>query len=318
VVPAHLGHNGAVLAVLSTSAFISSSGYVAIFLLCVAQSCCVPTSSELTLGFAGVLAATGHMSLPGAIAVGVAGEVVGAYIAWFIGRTGGRAFVDRFGRYVLLTHSDLDKAEDWYDRHQRWGVFGGRLIPVIRNFVALPAGVAEVPLLPFGLLTAAGSLIWDGAMAGIGYGVGSRWREILHLFSDAGYVIAVLAVIVIALFFAHRWRSYKAARDLERAGPGRHARPHARGVSTSEAAPPRYSSAEDVSSAVDGPEAGDIARLVSPGRAAERNPTTAPVTPVTPVPRFPGSGITRLEPSRPVRSKPASGGGPAAGPGPAR
>jgi membrane protein DedA with SNARE-associated domain len=313
---AHLGHNGAVLAVLSTSAFISSSGYLAIFLLCVAQSCCVPTSSELTLGFAGVLAATGHMSLPGAIAVGVAGEVVGAYIAWFIGRTGGRAFVDRFGRYVLLTHSDLDKAEDWYDHHQRWGVFGGRLIPVIRNFVALPAGVAEVPLLPFGLLTAAGSLIWDGAMAGIGYGVGSRWREILHLFSDAGYVIAVLAVAVIAFFFAHRWRSYKAARDLERAAPGRHARTSARGVSAPGVA--ARSRAEDVGSAVGAREAGDNARLGSPAPAADRDPDAVSAVPVAPSPRFPGSGVTRLEPGRPVRSKPASGTGPAAGPGSVR
>ncbi len=313
VVPINLGHNGAVLAVLSTSAFISSSGYLAIFLLCVAQSCCVPTSSELTLGFAGVLAATGHMSLPGAIAVGVAGEVVGAYLAWFIGRTGGRTFVDRFGKYVLLTHHDLDRAEDWYDRHQRWGVFGGRLIPVIRNFVALPAGVAEVPLLPFGLLTAAGSLIWDGAMAGIGYGVGSRWREILHLFSDAGYVIAVLVVLVIAFFFAHRWRSYKAARDLERPASRRHAGSRTREVTAHDAVPAlsEPGNDEDVRTVAGRPDAGAYAAPTPRGPTGEPPPTTVEAAPS---PRFPGSGITRLEPSRPVRSKPASGAGPGAGP----
>ncbi len=157
------------LALLNPTGFVTSSGYIAIFLLSVLQSCCVPTSSELTLGFAGVLAAEGKLSLPGAIAAGVCGEVVGACIAWVIGRTGGRAFVDRFGRYLLLTHRDLDRAEAWYHRHERWGVFGSRLLPVIRNFVALPAGVVEVPILRFGLLTAAGSLLWDGAMALIGY-----------------------------------------------------------------------------------------------------------------------------------------------------
>jgi membrane protein DedA with SNARE-associated domain len=197
-----------VLGLLSSTGFITSAGYGAIFILCVAQSCCIPTSSELTLGFAGVLAATGRMSLPGAIAVGVAGEVVGAYIAWAIGRSAGRAIVDRYGRFILLSHHDLDRAEAWYDRHERFGVFGGRLLPVIRNFVALPAGVAEVPPLRFGLLTAAGSLIWDAAMAGIGYGVGSHWHAIIHAFSDAGYLLGGLAVVAILAALAHRWTSY--------------------------------------------------------------------------------------------------------------
>ncbi len=169
------------------------------------------------MGFAGVLAATGKLNLAAVIAIGVSGEVVGAYIAWFIGRTGGRRFVDRWGKYLLLSHADLDRAESWYARHERWGVFGSRLVPLVRNFVALPAGVAEVPLVRFGLLTAAGSLVWDGAMAGIGYGVGSQWRTIAHDFSDAGYVIGGLAVLGIAFVIWHRFRSYRAA--TARGGP---------------------------------------------------------------------------------------------------
>ncbi len=214
-------------ALINPTNLVSSFGYLAVFLLSVAQSCCVPTSSELTLGFAGALAATGHMSLPGAIVAGASGEVVGAYLAWAIGHTAGRAIVDRYGKYLLLTHRDLDRAEAWYARHGRWGVFGGRLVPVIRNFVALPAGVADVPLLPFGLLTAAGSLIWDGAMAGIGYGVGSHWNTIIHAFSDAGYVIGALAVVAIGFAVVHRWRSYgeevratRASSGAPRAGGG--------------------------------------------------------------------------------------------------
>ena len=199
------------LALLNPTGFVTSSGYIAIFLLSVLQSCCVPTSSELTLGFAGVLAAEGKLSLPGVIAAGALGEVVGACAAWVIGRTGGRAFVDRFGRYLLLTHRDLDRAEAWYDRHDRWGVFGSRLLPVIRNFVALPAGVAEVPIVRFVLLTAAGSLVWDGAMAVIGYEVGNSWKSVMHGFSDAGYLLGALAVLAVAVFLVHRYRSYKAA-----------------------------------------------------------------------------------------------------------
>jgi membrane protein DedA with SNARE-associated domain len=210
------------IALLNPTSFVKSSGYAAIFILSVLQSCCVPTSSELTLGFAGVLASEGELSLPGAIAVGAAGEVVGAYIAWFIGRTGGRAFVDRFGRYLLLTHRDLDRAEAWYRRHGPWGVFGSRLLPVIRNFVALPAGVAEVPLLRFGIMTAAGSLIWDGAMALIGYEVGKSWKSVMHGFSDAGYLLGALVVLAVVVFIVHRYRAYKSATGMGAASP-RHA-----------------------------------------------------------------------------------------------
>jgi membrane protein DedA with SNARE-associated domain len=204
-----------VLALLNVTNFVSSSGYAAIFILSVLQSCCIPTSSELTFGFAGVLASEGKLSLLPIIVVGVLGEVVGAYIAWFIGRTGGRAIVDRYGRYLLLTHHDLDRAENWYHRHGNWGVFGARLLPVIRNFAALPAGVAEVPLLRFGLLTAAGSAIWITAMTLIGYGLGSSYHKVMKGFSDAGYLLGALAAVAIVVFLVHRYRAYKAATSGE-------------------------------------------------------------------------------------------------------
>jgi uncharacterized membrane-anchored protein/membrane protein DedA with SNARE-associated domain len=208
------------LGLLNFTAFVTTAGYGAVFILCVLQSCCIPTSSEITLGFAGALAAQGKLSLAGVIAVGVLGEVIGAYIAWAVGRYAGRAVVDRFGRYILLSHRDLDKAEAWYGRHERFGVLGSRLIPVIRNFVAVPAGIAEVPLVRFGVLTAAGSLIWDGAWAGIGYGVGTHWHSIASGFSDIGYVLAAVAVGAIALGLFHRYRSYKEATREQLGRPG--------------------------------------------------------------------------------------------------
>jgi membrane protein DedA with SNARE-associated domain len=199
------------LALLNFTSFVATSGYAAIFVLSVAQSCCIPTSSELTLGFAGVLASEAKLNLAGVIVAGVAGELVGAFIAWLIGRTGGRAFVERWGKYVLVSTHDLDRAEAWYDRHGTWGVFVSRCVPVIRNFVALPAGVAEVPIVRFGLLTLAGSAVWDSAMALIGYEVGSRYNKIMHGVSDAGYVLGVLAVLAIAFVIYHRYRSFRAA-----------------------------------------------------------------------------------------------------------
>lgn len=195
---------------------ISTGGYIAIFLLCVAQSACFPTSSEVTMGFAGVLAATGHLNLFGAIACGVSGEVVGAYIAWWVGARGGRSVIERYGRYILVTPHDLDRAEAWYDRHDSWAVFGGRCVPVIRSFVALLAGIAEVPAVKFGVLTFLGSLVWDSAMAFIGYTLGTHWNEILRPFKDAGYLIVAIVVLIVAAFIAHRVRQFRAH------GPGQH------------------------------------------------------------------------------------------------
>ena len=268
------------LALLDPTSLVASSGYLAIFLLSVLQSCCIPTSSELVMGFGGVLASQGKLSLAGVIAAGVAGEVVGAYIAYFIGRTGGRTLVDRYGRYVLLTNQDLDRAEAWYQRHGRWGVFGSRLVPVIRNFVAVPAGVAEVPLVRFGVMTFLGSLIWDGAWALIGYQLGSSWKSIVHGFNDAGYLLFALAVIVVVLFFVHRWRSYKGASALERTGGAQPAQgDHFAGGPVSD-------------EPVTGPSAVRAARLSPPGPPSGVEPVTPPA----------GVPPAKLEAAKPVEA----------------
>jgi membrane protein DedA with SNARE-associated domain len=214
--------------VIDPTHLVKSSGYAAIFVLSVLQSCCVPTSSELTMGVAGYLSsAAGHhtLTLWVAIVVGALGELVGAYIAYFVGRFGGRAFVERYGRYILVSHRDLDRAEAWYDRHGTWGVLVSRLLPIIRNFVAVPAGIAEVPVIRFGVLTLIGSVIWDGAMALIGYELSSSYTKVMKGFSDAGYVIAVVVVIALAFVIWHRYRSFKHA--TAGAAP-KHAPQHAR------------------------------------------------------------------------------------------
>jgi membrane protein DedA with SNARE-associated domain len=192
--------------------FIHHWGYLALLLLTVAEAACIPIPSEVTVGYAGYLASTGRLNLVAVILLATAGETVGAYISYVVGRTGGRAFVDRFGRYVLLSHADLDRAEHWFERRGEWSVAIGRVVPLVRTFIALPAGLAEMPLLRFGLLTAAGSLVWIGALAGAGDALGTRWNKLTHGFTTAGYLIAAVVVLAIAAFLYHRWHQLRSER----------------------------------------------------------------------------------------------------------
>jgi membrane protein DedA with SNARE-associated domain len=197
--------------------FISQWGYVAIFVLTVAEAACIPIPSELTLGLGGALA-SGRVSgksleLVFVILIGVAGELVGSSIAYVVGRTGGRALVDRFGKYVLLSHRDLDRAEAWFARRGPSAVLVGRVVPVVRTFISFPAGVAEMPLLPFAVFTTIGVTIWVGVLAGIGYSLGSSYHSMVHAFGYASYVFAALAVLALAAGLWHRVRVVRAERE---------------------------------------------------------------------------------------------------------
>ena len=142
--------------------FISSYGYLAIFILMLAESACIPVPSELTMLFAGALSAGAvagaHLNLVLAIAAGVAGNVAGSYLAWGIGIYGGRAAWHRWGRYILLRDDDIDRAERWFGRHGTKAVFFGRLLPVVRTFISLPAGLARMPAGRFGIYTVLGCI----------------------------------------------------------------------------------------------------------------------------------------------------------------
>jgi membrane protein DedA with SNARE-associated domain len=202
--------------------FLSSWGYVALVLLTVAEAACIPFPSEVTVGFAGYLASTGRLDLAVVIVLATAGETVGALIAYTVGRVGGRPLVDRFGRYILLTHSDLDRAEHWFDTKGEWSVLVGRVVPLVRAFIGLPAGIAEMKLPRFAVLTLIGSLVWIGTLASVGYELGGEWHKVSHALGIAGYAFAVVAVAGIALFVARRLRHVRAEREeVLRAGASR-------------------------------------------------------------------------------------------------
>lgn len=206
--------------------FIASYGYLAIFVLMMAESACIPVPSEVTMVFGGALAAgavTGaHLNLPLVIAVGVAGNVAGSYIAWGVGAYGGRAAWRRWGRYLLLRPGDIDRADRWFSRHGTKAVFLGRLLPVIRTFISLPAGITRMPPLRFGIYTLAGCIPWTAALAWAGYAVGANWQHIVSAFHGVTYalaaVIVLLAVVAIALLVRRRiqgrGREHGPERDL--------------------------------------------------------------------------------------------------------
>src|SRR3984885_8279011 len=189
--------------------FLSEAGLAAVFLFGFLARCCVPSLSEITFGFAGVLAGEGHFNIGAVIIVGGGGELIGSFVAYTVGRVGGRPLVHRFGRYLLVTHADIDRAERFFAGRGAWAVPVGRCLPVVRTFVSIVAGFIEMPALLFGVLSLIGTAIWVTAISLVGYAVGSAWQSIAHGLALAGDVIAVLVVLAIVAFVVHRLREVR-------------------------------------------------------------------------------------------------------------
>jgi membrane protein DedA with SNARE-associated domain len=190
-------------------------GYLAVFVLMVLESACIPIPSEVTMLFGGALAnATFVASVAGGeqhhlnfVLVGLAGAVgnlVGSWIAWGVGYAGGRPLIERWGRYVFLRPHELDRAERWFERHGPAAVFVSRLLPVVRTFISLPAGIAEMPLLRFSVYTFIGCLPWTFALAAVGYALGSQWTKVEHVLKPVSYAIAAVVVVWAVVWFLRR------------------------------------------------------------------------------------------------------------------
>jgi len=203
--------------------FLSQYGYAAIFLFAFLEACCVPIPSEVTFGFAGVLAGQGHLNIVAVIVVGTVAELAGSLVSYSVGRVGGRPFVRRTGRYLLITHADIDRAERFFTGRGIWAVPIGRCLPVVRSFVSVVAGFVEVPPVLFAFLSLIGTAIWVTAISLVGYGVGNAWNKVNHDISLAGYGIVAIAVVAIAAFVIHRLRDL---RKEEHAEAGQQASAH--------------------------------------------------------------------------------------------
>ena len=195
-----------------TIAVISAGGYFGIALLMAIESACIPLPSEIIMPFAGYLVSQGQMNIWLAATAGAIGCNLGSIVAYEVGKRGGRPFVKRWGKYVLVTTHDLDRAEGFF---KRWGgitVLVCRLLPVVRTFIAFPAGVARMPQLRFHVYTFAGSWPWCFALTWVGRELGERWntdprlKAVLHNLD----VVIVAVVAIGAIWFVwHKIRAIK-------------------------------------------------------------------------------------------------------------
>ena len=207
--------------------FLYHYSYFAIFLLSFISSMGLPAGSELAILGGGALASgevhkllsdgqaspeVFHLSIVLVIVLAATGEILGSPAGYLIGYFGGRPLVDRFGKYVLLTHKDLDRAEAWFDKHGEPLVLFGRFIPLLRSFVSFAAGLAEMKIVKFVIFTVIGCTLWSTALALLGYSLGSSYDHVQKSFSYAGYVVAVLAVVAVVLLYVHRLRTIREER----------------------------------------------------------------------------------------------------------
>jgi membrane protein DedA with SNARE-associated domain len=207
--------------------FITSYGVAAVFVLMALESACIPIPSEVIMLIGGAIAAGAfdkggtHNStmLVEMIIAGVVGNVLGSYIAWAVGKWGGHAVIRKFGRYILLREHDLAKAERWFEKYGAVSVFVGRLLPVIRTFISLPAGIAAMRPAKFGIYTAAGCIPWTAAIAIIGYEVGGNYEKIAKDFKGPTYVIAVIVLIGLVFLAYRHIKKTRAAGAAAQAAP---------------------------------------------------------------------------------------------------
>jgi membrane protein DedA with SNARE-associated domain len=190
---------------------ISSLGYPGIAVLMGIESACIPLPSEIIMPFAGYLVYEGHFSSLALVAtLGALGCNLGSLLAYEVGAYGGRPLIERFGKYILMNRHDLDVSDRFFQKYGSITVFIGRLLPVVRTFIALPAGIAHMPRGKFHLYTFAGSWPWCYALAYFGFALGEHWdtdprlRQWMHRF-DALIVLALLIGIV--YFVQSHWRN---------------------------------------------------------------------------------------------------------------
>jgi membrane protein DedA with SNARE-associated domain len=206
---------------------IATQGAYAVFVL-MAIDAVFPAASEVVMLYAGAVAAgvfpgTHHVSLFGAkvgfgigafivmALAGTLGYFAGALIGWWVGLRGGRRLIERRGRWLHVTPERLDRAEQWFRRWGNVGVLVGRLTPVVRSFVSIPAGIFEMRLAPYALYTVIGSAVWSFAIAGVGYGLGSSYKSFDNGFKYVEYAI-VAGVLVLAAYLIYRLRKAATVR----------------------------------------------------------------------------------------------------------
>ena len=189
-------------------AFIASTSYAGVFVLMTLESACIPLPSEVTMPFAGFLVSQGALNFWLVVVAGGLGNLVGSLIAYYVGLaledTVLRTFIRKHGKWVLMSEHDYELAEVWFRRHGEIVVFVSRLLPIIRTFISLPAGVARMNVTRFCIYTITGSLLWSTLLTYIGVQLGDHWHQLSEIWHQFDIVISVILIGLLALYIWHK------------------------------------------------------------------------------------------------------------------
>ncbi len=192
------------------TSFISAYGYLAVFVFMTAESCLIPIPSEVTMTFAGFLSGLGILNIWVVIAIGALGNLIGSLLAFWLGRKMGeewiRKAIRKWGKYFLIREGEFDKSLSWFGKYGQGITFGSRLLPIVRTFISLPAGIANMDIKLFSLLTFIGSFIWSGVLAFIGLKLGQNWGLVEPYFRKFQFVIIGIFVLLVVVYI---WKHIK-------------------------------------------------------------------------------------------------------------
>lgn len=174
---------------------ISTLGYFGVFLAMAIESACIPLPSEIIMPFAGFRVFEGQFNLFLVAIVGALGNLAGSLVAYYVGKWGGLPLVEKYGKYVLISHHDIKTAHKWFEKHGKSTVFFTRLMPVVRTFISLPAGISEMNVATFSIYTFLGALPWSLLLAYIGFKLGENWHTLGGYFHKADLLIGVVMII---------------------------------------------------------------------------------------------------------------------------
>jgi membrane protein DedA with SNARE-associated domain len=190
---------------------IGALGYWGVVLLMGIESACIPLPSEVIMPYGGSLVAARpeQFTIWGMGLAGALGCVWGSIVAYFVGMWGGRPFVEKYGKYVLVKQRDLDKADHWFGKYGNWAIFFSRLMPVIRTFISFPAGIARMNFPQFVIYTFLGSLPWCIGLAYVGKLLGNNWQNIKGYFHGADVIIGIVIILGLAFYIYHHVKPEK-------------------------------------------------------------------------------------------------------------
>jgi membrane protein DedA with SNARE-associated domain len=196
---------------------IGDYGYYAVVVLMILESACIPIPSEVTMVFGGFLVSRGRLDFFWVGMLGTLANVLGSWLAYWVGLVGGRPLIERWGKYIFLRKHELDRAEVWFEKHGEAAVFVSRLLPVVRTFISLPAGVAKMPFVKFTLYTFLGCLPWTFALTWAGFLLGENWETFLKYGEPVSIAIGVILLGVLVWWLVRRARA-KARAELATEG----------------------------------------------------------------------------------------------------